>query len=456
MTASLEHTAPLSRYPILFAANDAPFVWQAGSVRSAAELLATAMCAASRLPQRRYMLNLCEDRYEFLVSFVAAQIAGQTCLLPSSRADQALRELVDRYPDSYTLIGTGCAFEGRDVVGFDSLAGPASAPAPIPLVAADHIAAIVFSSGSTGAPTAHTKTWGALWRTAAEIAERFEFAAGPGEAIVGAVPPQHMYGLETTILLPLVTGALVHCGRPLLPADIDEALNAVGAVSGNAARRWLIATPFTLRAMADDPLFAPHLDAIISATMPLEATLASDIEQRWGTSLFEIYGCTEGGSLATRRVTESARWIMLPGVTIAMRADTAWVENGHLTEPVPLADQIAVQSPTTFDLFGRSANLVKVGGKRTSLEALNAALTGLPGVRDGVFFVPDLDRDDRLTAFVVAPDLTTRDIVALLREHIDPVFLPRPIVMVPSLPRNELGKIPRAALVAMATNRRRK
>ncbi|MEO7403340.1 MAG: AMP-binding protein, partial [Burkholderiales bacterium] len=278
---------------------------------------------------------------------------------------------------------------------------------------------------------------------------------GPAEAIIGAVPPQHMYGLETTILLPLVTGALVHCGRPLLPADIDEALNAVGAVSGNAARRWLIATPFTLRAMADDPLFAPHLDAIISATMPLEVMLANEIEQRWATALYEIYGCTEGGSLATRRVTESARWHMLPGVTIAMRDDTAWVENGHLTEPVPLADQIVVHTPDTFDLFGRSANLVKVGGKRTSLEALNAALTGLPGVRDGVFFVPDLDRDERLTAFVVAPGLSSRDILAGLRAHIDPAFLPRPIVMVQNLPRNELGKIPRAALESMAAKRGR-
>jgi acyl-coenzyme A synthetase/AMP-(fatty) acid ligase len=47
---------------------------------------------------------------------------------------------------------------------------------------------------------------------------------------------------------------------------------------------------------------------------------------------------------------------------------------------------------------------------------------------------------------VVAPGLASETIVAALRRRIDPVFLPRPLCLVDSLPRNETGKLPRAAL----------
>jgi acyl-coenzyme A synthetase/AMP-(fatty) acid ligase len=439
-------------YPLLYAADDAPFLWHHGRVISGGAVLARAHGLAARLPAHRMMLNLCEDRYEFLLSFLAAQIAGQTCLLPSSRADASLRDLAARHADSYTLVGAQCTYVGPNIVTFESLAGglPDYSATTIPMIADGHVAAIAFSSGSTGEPTPHVKTWGALWRTGAEIAARFEFAAGAAESIVGAVPPQHMYGLETTIVLPLVTGALLHCGRPLLPADIGQALGEVGG------HRWLVATPFTLRTLEQDALFTPRMQAIVSATMPLELELAQAIEAKWKVPLHEIYGCTEGGSLASRRLTRSAQWENLPGVTIARRGEIAWVAEGHLPEPVPLADQIEVASPSMFVLHGRAANVVKVGGKRTSLEALNAALGTVPGVQDGVFFANDPDRDDRPTAFVVAPGRTARDIATGLRDRIDPAFMPRPIVMVDALPRNALGKLTRAALEALAAQRARR
>jgi acyl-coenzyme A synthetase/AMP-(fatty) acid ligase len=77
---------------------------------------------------------------------------------------------------------------------------------------------------------------------------------------------------------------------------------------------------------------------------------------------------------------------------------------------------------------------------------------------DGVYFVPEEREADgvtRLTAFVVAPGLTRAQVLAALRERIDPAFLPRPLVMVESLPRSITGKLPRAALGALAARRRR-
>jgi acyl-coenzyme A synthetase/AMP-(fatty) acid ligase len=73
-------------------------------------------------------------------------------------------------------------------------------------------------------------------------------------------------------------------------------------------------------------------------------------------------------------------------------------------------------------------------------------------VRDAVFCLPRGDADTelaRLAAFVVAPGLSPAEILSALRPHLDPVFLPRPIVVVDSLPRDGNGKIPAAALQAL-------
>jgi acyl-coenzyme A synthetase/AMP-(fatty) acid ligase len=96
---------------------------------------------------------------------------------------------------------------------------------------------------------------------------------------------------------------------------------------------------------------------------------------------------------------------------------------------------------------------VNIAGKRTSLGYLNYQLNSIPGVRDGVFVMPDEEGAasvPRLTAFVVAPGLSQGDVMAALRRRIDAAFLPRPLNLVDALPRNSTGKLPRAAIAALA------
>ena len=64
------------------------------------------------------------------------------------------------------------------------------------------------------------------------------------------------------------------------------------------------------------------------------------------------------------------------------------------------------------------------------------------------------DHITRLAACVVAPGMEAPQLLAALREHLDPVFLPRPLLMVEALPRNSAGKLPRAALQALFQSRR--
>jgi acyl-coenzyme A synthetase/AMP-(fatty) acid ligase len=115
---------------------------------------------------------------------------------------------------------------------------------------------------------------------------------------------------------------------------------------------------------------------------------------------------------------------------------------------VLLADVIELHDPNNFLLHGRTADLINIAGKRTSLANLNFHLNSIEGVKDGAFAMPEEDDGTvtRLMAFVVAPGLTSEAIMSALRERIDPAFLPRPLCLVEALPRTETGKLPRRAV----------
>jgi acyl-coenzyme A synthetase/AMP-(fatty) acid ligase len=122
-----------------------------------------------------------------------------------------------------------------------------------------------------------------------------------------------------------------------------------------------------------------------------------------------------------------------------------------------LADVIELRAPGRFLLHGRTADLVNIAGKRTSLAHLNYHLNSIDGVRDGVFVVPE-QRDEavtRLAAYVVAPGMSSEALLSALRQRIDSAFLPRPLHLVAALPRNETGKLPRQALDEVASLARR-
>jgi acyl-coenzyme A synthetase/AMP-(fatty) acid ligase len=200
-----------------------------------------------------------------------------------------------------------------------------------------------------------------------------------------------------------------------------------------------------LLAEANDP---PKADFLLSATAPLSPQLAAEAEARFGAPLYEIYGCTEAGQVATRRPVESHQWRPLPGVALFENEKGTWVKGGHVEKEVLLGDVIELCGRDAFLLHGRTADLINIAGKRTSLAHLNFQLNSIEGVRDGTFVMPEEDDGTvtRLTAFVVAPGLASETIMAALRQRIDAAFLPRPLCFVESLPRNETGKLPRMAL----------
>ncbi len=429
--------------PLTDRASGAVLFYRHGRPVTAAAFLHDALALAETLPDAGHMVNLCQDRYAFAVAFAAALLRCQPCLLTGDRSEAGLAALAARFPDAYAAaeapaipLPTCPVRPGGET--------PAAAP-PVPFIPARQIAAVVFTSGSTGEPVPHDKPWGALVHRSRAAAAQFALDAAHPSTIVGTVPPQHMYGFELTVLLPLHTPAASWCGPAFYPGDVHAALSAV------PAPRILVTTPLQIRALLHAGTGLPPLRAAISATAPLDNDLAAEAERRWQAPMLEIFGATEVGSVASRRTLDGDTWTAYPGVSVEQDTEATTV-SAPWAEPAVLADHIETLDTRRFRLLGRRTDLVKLGGRRASLSGLNRILTTLDGVADGVFVVPgDLEQraTARLMAVVVAPRRSPDSILAELRGRVDPLFLPRRVVCVDALPRNELGKLPQGALLAL-------
>ena len=432
-------------YPLLrgFSAPDV-IGWAHGVPVNAGQFSAAALELAAALPKKRFVMNLCNDRLNFMLGFAAALIARQVSLLPHSRAAAMLHELLASYPESY------CLADDSDLPsGLPAIILPpwrTLREAPVPEIPGEQIAITAFTSGTTGRSQPHSRTWRSFVVAADLLNRRLGVPPNSRACIAGTIPPQHMYGFETTVMLPLQNGVSVHGGRPLLPADVAAVLEEM------PRERWLATTPVHLRACLTAGTPFPALAGVLSATMPLSVDLAASVEQEWSTTLHEIYGSTETGIVALRRTAKTETWRATDGITLSQKSDETWASGGQLFTPLRLPDCIALSGEREFRLLGRPQDMVKIAGKRASLEALNQELVRVPGVRDGAFFLPERSSAarQRLAAVVVAPALTESAILRALRERLDPAFLPRPLLIVDSLPRNATGKLPREALVALA------
>lgn len=419
--------------------------WREGRPVAADVFLADVDALASRLPVAQAAVNLCEERYAFLVAFAALLARGQTNLLPSSRAPRAIDETLAAHPGSYTLGDAALDPAPPHYLRFTPLAGapPAGAAA---MIAERALAAIGYTSGSTGVPRANPKHWGKLAISSGHNDTLLRKLAGGDYQVVATVPPQHMYGLEFSVLLPLFGHAAVCASKPFFAADIAAALRGI------PEPRILVTTPVHLRALLDSRQPMPRFAGIVSATAPLSRDLARAAEARFGAVVQEVFGSTETCVIAHRRTAHEDAWTPYAGVTLHPQPDGTRIDAPQLAQPVVLADIVELQADGRFRLRGRNTDLLEIAGKRASLGDLTHRLLAVPGVRDGVVF--QMDETDamgvcRIAALVVAPGLEAGAIMDALRRDINPVFLPRPLKLVDVLPRNETGKLPRTALLAM-------
>ena len=422
--------------------------WFAKSAISRADFVAAVHSLANRLPDSPYVLNVCQDRYQFMLGFFAALLRKQINVFPISAASKSVEEIVARFPQIYclsdgdiptqrvaTLMVGKNPSEPIAAVGNNTLSFPAR-----------QTAAMVFTSGTTGEPQCVEKTWGALIHEANITSAALASAFTDVDQLVATVTPLHMYGLLQSVIMPLRTGIMIDAAQPLFPASIRE-------IMGDSKRaKALITTPVQLRHCVLEKVELPNLRSIVCSTAPLDIELAKQAEQFYGVAVFEIFGSTETGAFAVRRPTTSATWRVLPGMSVSDSGDALQVNGTHLLSGVVIQDRVRVVDSQHFEFLGRSSELIKVGGKRTSLGELNRQLLAIPGVIDGAIFDAGLRskhfNEIRLAALLVVAPHTSRDaLLAALRERMDPVFVPKQLRFVDALPRNTAGKLPKDSLL---------
>lgn len=419
--------------------------WTWGDIHAGAAIL------AGRLNADAPVCNLCTTRVGFLVTWLAAMRRGILQLLPPSGGNADLVALLDATPGSTVVVDDEAqlpALAGvpaRFVVYRPQPAAPLGEPAWEPDY--DRPSVCLYTSGSTGTPQRHVRTFGQLVAGGRALAARLDATIEGGLAacrsIVCSVPPQHMFGVEASVLLAWVARLPVLDRRPLLPLDVASALQAAG---GPAI--W-VATPLHLRALAQAAVAVPNCKLALVSTMPLAASLAQQVEPLVRSPVVEIFGSTETGVVATRRTAHQSSWLPIGDVRVEPLDDGTQAWGAHFPSPVTLSDRVTLECGGRFELLGRQADLLKIGGRRASLAGLNLLLQDLPGLRDGVFYLPPSHAPVERLVLFHAGALDRPAAEAWLRTRMDGVFLPRAWIEVERLPRDPNGKLPLAALHAL-------
>ena len=252
MSAVVERAA--SALPLLSVAQpDRVLAWRDGRPISVARFLADVHAVAATLPPARIRSkSLRGSLSRFWSDSAQSRAAGRPILLPPSRAPAAIEEVLAGHPGSYALgdaprdglpdalsatCGSTTATHARDIA-VPEIDGEADRRDRIHV--RQHRPSESESENVGGASRQHAQNT----RT---LTEALGLAPDDIAHIVATVPPQHMYGLELSILLPLLGPFAVHGGRPFFPADVAAALAEV------PAPRMLVTTPIHLQALLRDP-----------------------------------------------------------------------------------------------------------------------------------------------------------------------------------------------------------
>ena len=361
--------------------------WRDGRPISVQRFLAQAAALAERLPAEGQPVNLCSDRYLFLLGFVAGLMRGQMSLLPPNAMPQTLRQVAQPGATPYALVDDASQDTGglhAIVLSHDDAAAAVDAAAQIPTFRPRAVVGLPAHLGlDRRAATAATR-WRAL--TLSIEAERRSLAqllgwpTIDGLNIVATVPAQHSYGFESSVLLALLGGAAFDVGRPFYPADIAEALARL------PRPRALVTTPVHLKALLGSGL--AHCRPWTWCCRPPRRC-----RRRWRSRPNRRSAAARWRSTAAPKPARSPRAAPPPArcgprsATCGCTSSTAGdgerfiVSGGHVLQPTPLADLLELIDAQRFRLLGRANDLIHVAGKRSSLAHLNFHLNRIAGVR---------------------------------------------------------------------------
>ncbi len=435
--------------------------WSANDLEGIVRRLAVSIQAQSSTEAPSgYCIVASEDPLTVLLSCLAVWRSGRVVVLPNNLKAPTLQDLrtsrfSDRPQKSVHPLLDGRCFE-------EALRTRAQAPAHSPF-SRSHIeeeapVVICFTSGSTGTPKAHEKNARQVLGEAQLLARLyFDDLEGP---VSCSVPAYHLYGLLFSCLAPFFAH-LPLLGAVGVSEGIDVSAPPLRKLIAADHAQALVSVPAHLHALLGtekEQLVAVR--RVFSSAAPLPASLGTAIiNLDRAPQLVEAWGSTETGGVATRVNNPGGPWVVLPGIEIEasdaghLRLRSPFAPGG-VEETYLTADRISVTAQG-FVHEGRDDGVLKVGGKRISLQDLESCALAHPQVIDVACAAEQARgiRNQRVVMAVAssAPHLNARDLLRHLACHFDEVVLPRKVRIVSQLPRTDTGKILRKDLLALFT-----
>lgn len=334
-------------------------------------------------------------------------------------------------------------------------------------------AVLKLTSGSTGRPRGIAVGAGHL------IADGRQIVSGMGigadDINLGVIPPAHSYGLGNLVMPLVLQGSPLLILKDPLPATLSSVLSLSEPCIFPG-----VPTLYQILARLPEPAMTPKgLRLCLSAGAPLRRDTAAAFRERFGLAVRAFYGASECGGITfdasqDGRAAESADGsvgtplpeveVRLSGeegrVTVKSRAAAfGYLSGGETSGDGEFAEGWFRTGDTgRFDaqgrlvLTGRVGALVNVAGRKVNPREVETALLSLPGVEDAaVLGVPDEARGEALMACLVTQGELSREMVMrYLRCELAGYKLPRRLVLLESIPRNERGKLDRGALLRAA------
>ncbi|MGW3861840.1 4-coumarate--CoA ligase family protein [Streptomyces sp. NPDC005047] len=371
--------------------------------------------------------------------------------------------------------------------GHRSLIDMLASTAPEPRIAidpAEDVAALPYSSGTTGTPKGVMLTHRQIATNLAQLEPLMP--AAPGDRVLAVLPFFHIYGLTALMNAPLRLGATV----VVLPRfDLEQFL---AAIQNHRITGLYVAPPIVL-ALAKHPLVAEYdlssLKYIVSAAAPLDAQLAAACSRRLGLPpVGQAYGMTElspgthvvpldamaeappgsvgkliagtemrivsltdpgkdlppgeSGEILIRGPQIMKGYLGRPDATAAMIDEDGWLHTGDVGH---------ADSDGWLFVVDRVKELIKYKGFQVAPAELEALLLTHPGVADtAVVGTYNDDGNEVPHAYVVrqptAPGLSEGEIMMYVAERVAPYKRVRRVTFIDTVPRAASGKILRREL----------
>lgn len=347
---------------------------------------------------------------------------------------------------------------------------------PVAVLGEDDLAAILYTSGTTGRSKGAMLTHGNLASNALILIDCWRFT--PDDVLIHALPIYHAHGLFVGCNVTFLSAASMHFCSRFDPAEVLRLMPIATVMMG--------VPTFYTRLLADPGLTADaarHVRLFISGSAPLLAETHVAWRARTGHPILERYGMTETGMNTSNpymgdRIAGTVGF-PLPGVELrVVGAETGLpvaaneigmievrgpnVFKGYWRMPEKTAAEIKsdgffitgdlgkVDEAGYVHIVGRGKDLIITGGFNVYPKEVEAEIDAVPGVvESAVIGIPHPDFGEAVTVVVVRQDDASVDehaIAAALAKKLARFKLPKRILFVSELPRNAMGKVQKSVL----------